>query len=414
MSFKEITRAEIINYIIGYGKTVLISTDVYPPPKMVRKLATTLNAKIHGPNRDMSVESKVNLVESYLSEVSSANNIKNNVDSPQNDHERDALAAAIRTYKKYQVKLLHAENRSHNAGLPPEQVEDIKIMLIEGKAIGTAIQSVIELNHEMEVNEAVLETDNISSDSESLLETDTTPSVVTKLRKKIRNQERQINNLKARNGSLEGEIKDNQLNMRKLQSKLDKLYYQYNNDILYKKEVASKISLIAKLQEEFNEEKALRMELEENLKSMNSVQLVNPSENSVPVKIIENFTREGILKACEYWKIKRDDIVLLKNSEGGGSQTALLLINMGVRAVLIMDKVSHYAEEEFERNMVPLLQAETLDLKIIDQFAIVNPKSLEMELDKWKVKIENKLVKENTQEILNVIDEYRAKRRRLA
>ena len=45
-SFKEIRRSEIISFIIGYGSTVLVATDVYSPPKTVRKLASTLNSKI--------------------------------------------------------------------------------------------------------------------------------------------------------------------------------------------------------------------------------------------------------------------------------------------------------------------------------------------------------------------------------
>jgi hypothetical protein len=64
--------------------------------------------------------------------------------------------------------------------------------------------------------------------------------------------------------------------------------------------------------------------------------------------------------------------------------------------------------------MVPLLKADQLDLKIIDQFAIVDNKNLQCELGKWKAKIESKMLEENNQEILNVIYEYRAKRKRLA
>lgn len=69
----------------------------------------------------------------------------------------------------------------------------------------------------------------------------------------------------------------------------------------------------------------------------------------LPVKIIESFTKEGIRRACEYWKIKRNDVVLLANSKGGGSQTASLLISMGIKAVITADKMSHQAREEFEK-----------------------------------------------------------------
>jgi hypothetical protein len=127
---------------------------------------------------------------------------------------------------------------------------------------------------------------------------------------------------------------------------------------------------------------------------------------------VESFTRDGIMEACEYWKIKRGDVVLLKSSEGGGSQTASLLIKMGVKAVLILDKISHNAREEFEKNLVPLLQAENMELEMIDQFAIINALKLEKKIEKWKEKTESKMIEENNQEILKVFDEYRARRKR--
>jgi predicted RNase H-like nuclease (RuvC/YqgF family) len=77
------------------------------------------------------------------------------------------------------------------------------------------------------------------------------------------------------------------------------------------------------------------------------------SENAVPVKIIESFTKEGIKEACERWKIKRDDVVLLKNSEGGGSQTALMIINWVLKRLLQWIKFRDPAENIFENNMIP-------------------------------------------------------------
>ncbi len=417
-SFKEISRAEIINYIISYGKTVLISTDVYPPPKMVKKLASALNAKIHHPDKDMSVGSKIDLVESFIGDKRSLERSKVIIteELPQNAHERDALAAAILTYKKYQAKLMHAENRSISAGLPPEQIEDIKIMFIEGKAISSAIRSMVELNRTLNNNgkdESIVKNCDVNFKEESL-KLNSSSDLISKFKHKVKIQDRQIRNLKSKNNILKGEIKDYKRDLARLHHKIDKLHHQYSNDILYKKEVASKLSLIKNLQIKYNQEKTLRLELEDHLKSMGSLETFDSSDNVIPVKIIETFTREGILNACEYWKIKNDDLVLLKNSEGGGSQTASQLISMGVKAVLIIDNVSHNAEEEFERNMVPLLKADQLDLKIIDQFAIVDNKSLESELGKWKAKIESKMLEESNQEILNVIYEYRAKRKRLA
>lgn len=428
-SFKEISRAKIIKHIISYGKAVLISTDVYPPPKMVKKLATSLNAKINHPYKDMPVGYKIELVESYLGEKSSPDisKVTSSEEVPQNAHQRDALAAAIRTYRNYQKKLEQIEIRSQKTDLSPDQIEYIKMMVIEGTAISSAIRKVVEMNEITEETSKTPESSlvgekdsddekvHVSSPSEKHLmdnSDDMGNSIVPKLKQKIKIQEKQIKNLKNKNQSMEREIKNYKINIAELHDKINKLHYQYTQDILYKKEIASKISLIKKLQDKYNQEKALRVELENNLNSLKNIQMMKPSDKAVPVKIIETFTRDGINDACEYWKIKNGDVVLLKNSECGGSQTASLLIKMGVKAVLIMDSVSHQAQEEFERNMVPLLQADNIKLDMIDQFAIIKTESLSKEMEKWKTRIENKKIKENNQEILKVIDEYRARRKR--
>ena len=64
--------------------------------------------------------------------------------------------------------------------------------------------------------------------------------------------------------------------------------------------------------------------MEEQLRSLDDLTSYNLSENVMPVKIIEFFTKDGIREACDKWKIKKDDVILLKNSEGGGSHKQLL------------------------------------------------------------------------------------------
>ncbi|HEX7467653.1 MAG TPA: DUF460 domain-containing protein, partial [Methanobacterium sp.] len=412
-----------------------IATDVYPPPKMVKKLASTLNSKIHSPERNMSVGSKIELVESYLGEKSSTERSKviKSLKVPQNAHERDALAAAIRTYKSYQKKLEQIETRSQKLEIPPELVNSIKIMVIEGTAISSAIQKVLDELNVPGGNANSSENANPSKSLEPIKSKsdngnnvsnvheekpsknyDSPEKLIEKLKQKVKGQDNQIKNLKNRNNFLEQDLQESHDQISALQDKIDKLHEQYYKDILYRKKMVSKIAFIKSLQEKYGQEKKLRMELEENLRSVHKLQDIELSKNAVPVKIIESFTRDGIMETCEYWKIKKGDVVLLKNSRGGGSQTASLIINMGVKAVLIMDNMSHQAEEEFERNTVPLIRADDMDLKMIEQFAIVNAGDLSKEIGKWKAGIEDKQIKENKKELLKVIDEYRAKRRRSA
>ncbi|MGB8234077.1 MAG: hypothetical protein WCE60_08800, partial [Methanobacterium sp.] len=192
----------------------------------------------------------------------------------------------------------------------------------------------------------------------------------------------------------------------------DKLHYDYTKKILERKELASKIAMIERLQEKYINEKARRSELEQKFRSKKDIKALELSENAVPVKIIESFTKEGIKEACDKWKIKRDDVVLLKNSEGGGSQTASMIIKLGVKAVITLDKISDPAENIFVENMIPLVPASSVEMTSMSEFSIVNSKALNKEIERWIEIITNQKKKEDKKKLLKLVDEYRAQRRR--
>ncbi len=399
-SCREISKAKIINHIIDYGKALLIASDVYPPPKMIKKLASALNSKIHSPPKTMSVESKIEIVENYLSERSIHLH-------PENTHERDALAAAVKTYKHYQNKLRQVEKRAENLHLSKEEMDNIKSMVIRGRSISSAIDDIKKAEVTSEIEEMRAEgkiKEEIKEENEE--------KAISKLRQKTKVQEKQIRNLRENNIILKAKIEKYKDEISKLRDKIDKLYYEYSKDILYKKEISSKIAIIKGLQEKYTQEKALRRKLEENLRSIKKIRVMELSKKAIPVKIIESFTKEGIRKACEYWNIKKGDVVLLSSSKGGGSQTASFLIQIGVRAVIIMDKMSHQAKDEFERNMVPILDADKIDLRMVDEFAIVKDEHLDEEIKRWRANVEDRRRREEKKKLLKVIDEYRAKRKR--
>ena len=236
--------------------------------------------------------------------------------------------------------------------------------------------------------------------------------VISRLKHKLKSQKKYIDNLKGKNILLEEDNRYCKAEISKLQSKVDKLHYNYTKKILEKKEVSSKIAMIKRIQEKYNEEKSRRIQLEEELRSINEIKPLKISGNNLPVKIIEFFTKEGIKEACDKWEIGMDDIVLLKNSEGGGSQTASMIINLGVKAVITMDKISDPAENIFEENMVPLIPANSLKMTSMTEFYLVNSKDFQMEIERWKEHVNNQKKQEENKNLLKLVDEYRAQRRR--
>ena len=423
-SCKEVSRAEIIKHIISFGKTVLVATDVHQPPRMVKKMAATLNSKIYAPYRDLAVNAKNEMVDAYLHQQDNLHQARRSRDFepvliPKNAHERDALAAAIQGYKKYRKKLEQIERRALNLKIPLDMVDDVKIMVINEVPITKALNATLEI---IKQKNTPMNTKGIGSPNDTpngdIRVTSPTPHVgngseiISGLKNKLKSQQKQIRNLQKKNSIMDNELQKYQDEISQLEHKIQRLQYEYSQNILHQKEIATKKAIIRGLQEKYNYEKGLRQELEDQLKSIKRIRAMELSREASPVKIIESFSKDAIREATGSWNIKRGDVVILKSSEGGGSQTASLLVELGVKAVLTTDKMSHQAKEEFEKHKVPLIELDKVDLEMADDFAVIHSRDLEREVAHWKQNQEERKKKEDRNKLLKIMDDYRSQRKR--
>lgn len=99
-SEKNISHAQIISKIINKGSAVILATDKQKCPKAVQDIATKLGSVIHTPTQDLSKKEKQLLTQNFKG----------------NDHQRDALAAALHTFNFYKLRLqkIHDFIRTHN------------------------------------------------------------------------------------------------------------------------------------------------------------------------------------------------------------------------------------------------------------------------------------------------------------
>lgn len=98
------TRAAISRMILDLGRPVIIAGDVNPPPKMLEKLAAGLSTRLFYPEKNMSRFEKLKIAEKYSKAVSPNKKLWGN------KHERDALAAALRAWKRVRPLILKVEN----------------------------------------------------------------------------------------------------------------------------------------------------------------------------------------------------------------------------------------------------------------------------------------------------------------
>ena len=122
----------MVREVISHGHAIIVASDVYPAPKMVKKLAASLNAKIDSPSNVFTVGSKKEMVDEFLRDRTS--NF-----SPNNAHQRDALAAAIKTYKNYEKKFNQIDKRGKEKNLSFKEIEEVKTLFINGMPITKAL-----------------------------------------------------------------------------------------------------------------------------------------------------------------------------------------------------------------------------------------------------------------------------------
>jgi len=110
---KEANDEKIISIIAGYGIPVLIASDTSPPSSFVQKMASRLHLKTSSPRESLTKLEK--------------RAIGKGIDDP---HIRDAYAAAIKAYRRYQNRLRQIES------MDVEDKDELKKMAIAGERVG--------------------------------------------------------------------------------------------------------------------------------------------------------------------------------------------------------------------------------------------------------------------------------------
>jgi predicted RNase H-like nuclease (RuvC/YqgF family) len=125
-SGKNLDRKTIVTEIIKYGIPVIVACDVAKPNNLVKKIASTFNARLVYPPKNLSIKKKRKL-------ISDIDFLKIN-----NSHERDALASAIFALKSFR-KLFYKIDRYS----PPEVKDIVKELILkhESPNIKEAIRS---------------------------------------------------------------------------------------------------------------------------------------------------------------------------------------------------------------------------------------------------------------------------------
>jgi len=381
-SFRGIAPDEVVKLIAEYGKPAVIASDVTPMPGSVEKIRRSFNAVPASPGIEVSAEEKIALGKTF---------------GYSNDHERDALTAALLTYRSYKNIFTRIEKKApENADL-----ELIKFLVIRGDSIEAAIEKARTSGapEKPRVTERPEKPEDRAVD-ESLL----------KMRETIQRQGEQIQNLQEYLEELKELLVAKDRKISKLESRLNNFKKEAYSEVRKSKEIQIRDETIESLKKELSHKNKTVKELRRRSNKLRKIQKMEIRGEGTPVKVIAAFTKESIAETKEKYGLKEGDVVFMENPSGGGAATAQILVEARVRAVLIPEDISHAAEETFFKGDVPVLRE--IPLERAEDFAMAEPEGLKAAIAAWEKEAEAKHRKAKEDELQSLFEEYRSERRR--
>jgi predicted RNase H-like nuclease (RuvC/YqgF family) len=385
LSTRTADTAAVIEWIIERGRPLLVAADVTPMPETVEKFRRSFDAAGWTPTTDLPVDGKQH---------------RTREEGYDNDHERDAMAAALYAFDDHEDQFERISRK-----VPPQLDRgDVIARVVAGEE---SVEAVLrDLTEEPEPEE-----DDHEHDPRELTD-----------------EEKEIKQLKARIGRLEGHVEDlrdtistKDERIRDLQDELSDARREERREARERREVTrlerKNDGLERKLESAREENEELAEKLERlkalwRLDHSNFADVADQRAGLVPVKPLAQFTKAAIEDAQERFGLARDDVVYLRDASGAGKETAELLAEVEPRVVLRDGNLSQQADEVLFGHEIPVGPADDVTIQEVDELAVAREGEVETVIEHWEARAEVRR-KDRTDEMVDrLISEHRAESKR--
>jgi len=382
-SSRTVDAADVTEWIVERGRPIVVAADVTPMPETVEKLRRSFSAAGWTPDRDLAVDVKQH---------------RTREEAYDNDHERDAMAAALGAYDDHEDQF----DRIATKVPPRENVGEVTARVVAGEE---SVESVLA---------------DLSDDGdEDKDETEHTPRELT-------DEEKEIKRLRARVERLEGHVDDLKETIQQKDDELDQKERELSQarseerrSVRKDREVTRLERENERLERELEAERGDREELESKLERLKALWKLDHSnfadvsekrEGLVSVKVVEQFTADAIEDADERFGLVEDDVILLRDASGAGRSTAERLADIDPRIVLRNGGLSDMADEILFENDVPVAPAEMVTVQEVDELAVAREHEVEEAIEDWERRAEERERERNAEMVDKIISEHRADR----
>ncbi|MDR5655988.1 DUF460 domain-containing protein [Halodesulfurarchaeum sp. HSR-GB] len=374
--------ATVIEWIIERGRPVLVAADVTPMPETVEKIRRSFDAAAWTPTADLPVDEKLHRTRNAAT---------------ANDHERDALAAALFAHDDY------ADTIERVIRKVPRSADRDEI-------VGEVIAEDVSV-------EAVLR-DRAEPETGAEESAGPEPAEPSPEQRRINDLETQVDRLQSHVEDLKGRLDTKDETISDLRDKLSDAKREERTEARTRREVSKLRWENDRLEAELDEQRRARETLEEKLERLKALWKLDHSnfadvaqEGLTPVKVIEKFTVEAIETADAAYGIAAGDVVYLRDASGAGRRTAERLIEHEPRLVVRNGGISDVADQLLFEADVPVAPAEMVTIQEVDELAVAREDDIEAAIADWADRAEERSRSQNAAMVDQIISEHRADRR---
>ncbi|WP_089669260.1 DUF460 domain-containing protein [Halobacterium jilantaiense] len=382
MSTRTADTAEVIEWIIERGRPALVAADVTPMPNTVEKIAASFDAPGWVPDSDLPVDEKQH---------------RTREEGYDDDHQRDAMAAALYAYDHYRETIERATRET------PHDLDEgeVAARVLAGESLQGVLSDLTETD-EPEPEESTHEPRELTDDE-----------------RRIRDLEAQVERLQTHVSDLEAELDEKDDKLEEYEEELSEARREERQEARERREVTQLEWENDRLETELEEQRERADSLEAKLERLKDLWKLDHSNlgdvggegrDLVAVKPVDQFTVDAIETADDEYGIASGDVVYLRDASGAGRRTAELLAGFDPRVVLRSGGLSDAADEVLFDHEIPVGPADAVTIREVDELAIANESEVESVVEDWKQRKAEREREQKETMVDSIISEHRADR----
>jgi predicted RNase H-like nuclease (RuvC/YqgF family) len=348
-SSRQMSLSDVTESLYKVGKPLIIASDVHEMPFSVEKIRRAFKAVAYTPRQDVSVETKLELTSPY---------------PYGNDHERDALSAALDAFRSYKNKFQSILKR-----VPPGyDLDEVRAGIVRGQSLEQVIG---ELK------------------GKSLPEKQETPEIEPEGKgdERVRVLEGAVKRLRTIVQELSEDIRKKDHDLVSLQSRLKKI--RSNQDLLLRRdtEIVKRDVIIQNLKKKLRKEERATRNLRKRVARMKEFDELELSADHIPLKILPSFTREGVKILADEFGIREGDLLYVDHIDGWGRNVVKDLYETGIMGIIVgnADRIPADPQfrEAFLESGLPLLLLPRREFIVRGKQGLAHKESVQSALSEW-------------------------------